>query len=68
MEIRSSIWPVVQCPAILPRLIQLPRTDGCRDYVFLSHLIGRFMADLFPGRENPRLLAIPRDAQQRALH
>ncbi len=40
---------VVQCPAILPRLIQLPRTDARRDYVFLSQLIGRFMADLFPG-------------------
>jgi polyphosphate kinase len=40
---------VVQCPAILPRLIQLPRDDNRRDYVFLSHLIGRFIADLFPG-------------------
>jgi polyphosphate kinase len=40
---------VVQCPAILPRLIQLPRADARRDYVFLSHLIGRFLPDLFPG-------------------
>ena len=40
---------VVQCPAILPRLIQFPRDDARRDYVFLSHLIGRFIADLFPG-------------------
>ena len=40
---------VVQCPAILPRLIQFPRDDARRDYVFLSHLIGRFVADLFPG-------------------
>jgi polyphosphate kinase len=40
---------VVQCPAILPRLIQIPRDDARRDYVFLSHLIGRFIADLFPG-------------------
>jgi polyphosphate kinase len=40
---------VVQCPAILPRLIQLPRDDARRDYVFLSHLIGRFIVDLFPG-------------------
>jgi polyphosphate kinase len=40
---------VVQCPAILPRLIQLPRDDARRDYVFLSHLMGRFIADLFPG-------------------
>ena len=40
---------VVQCPAILPRLIQLPRTDERRDYVFLAELIGHFLADLFPG-------------------
>ncbi|MBW8863683.1 MAG: polyphosphate kinase 1, partial [Verrucomicrobia bacterium] len=40
---------VVQCPSILPRLIQLPREDDRRDYVFLGHLIGHFLADLFPG-------------------
>ena len=40
---------VVQCPAILPRLIQLPREDGRRDYVFLGQLIGHFLGDLFPG-------------------
>ena len=40
---------VVQCPSILPRLIQLPRKDGRRDYVFLGHLVGHFLADLFPG-------------------
>jgi len=42
---------VVQCPAILPRLIQLPREDDRRDYVFLGHLIGHFLADLFPGTQ-----------------
>ncbi|HUC85771.1 MAG TPA: polyphosphate kinase 1 [Candidatus Acidoferrales bacterium] len=40
---------VVQCPSILPRLIQLPRGDDRRDYVFLGQLIGHFLADLFPG-------------------
>jgi polyphosphate kinase len=40
---------VVQCPSILPRLIQLPREDGRRDHVFLGQLIGHFLADLFPG-------------------
>ena len=40
---------VVQCPAILPRLIQLPRDDGRRDYVFLGQLIGHFLNDIFPG-------------------
>ena len=40
---------VVQCPAILPRLIQLPRSDARRDHVMLGHLIGYFLADLFPG-------------------
>ena len=42
---------VVQCPAILPRLIELPREDGRRDYVFLGQLIGHFLADLFPGTQ-----------------
>jgi len=40
---------VVQCPAILPRLIQLPRGDKRRNYVFLGQLVGHFLADLFPG-------------------
>ena len=40
---------VVQCPSILPRLIQLPREDERRDYVFLGHLVGHFLADIFPG-------------------
>ena len=42
---------VVQCPAILPRLIQLPREDGRRDYVYLGQIIGHFLANLFPGTE-----------------
>jgi polyphosphate kinase len=42
---------VVQCPAILPRLIQLPRADGRRDYIFLGNIIGHFLADLFPGTQ-----------------
>ena len=40
---------VVQLPAILPRLVQLPRRDGHRDYVYLGQLIGHFLADIFPG-------------------
>jgi len=40
---------VVQCPSILPRLIQLPRKGNRHDYVFLGHLVGHFLADLFPG-------------------
>ena len=40
---------VVQCPAILPRLIPLPQNDKRRNYVFLGQLVGHFLADLFPG-------------------
>ncbi len=40
---------VVQVPRLLPRLIRLPREDGRQDYVFLEHLIGGYLADLFPG-------------------
>ena len=40
---------VVQVPRVLPRLVKLPRKDSQQDYVFLSHLIGHQLADLFPG-------------------
>ncbi|HEY2081454.1 MAG TPA: polyphosphate kinase 1 [Verrucomicrobiae bacterium] len=40
---------VVQIPRILPRMIQLPRTDARQDYVYLGQLISHNLADLFPG-------------------
>ncbi|MFO1489275.1 MAG: polyphosphate kinase 1 [Verrucomicrobiota bacterium] len=40
---------VVQIPRNHQRLVKLPRTDGRRDYVFLGRLIGKHLADLFPG-------------------
>jgi len=40
---------VVQVPRILPRLIELPREGGAKEYVFLGNLIGHYLADLFPG-------------------
>ncbi len=40
---------VVQVPRVLPRLVRLPRDDARQDYMFLGHLIGHYMADLFPG-------------------
>jgi polyphosphate kinase len=40
---------VVQIPRILPRMVRLPRQDHRQDYVYLSRLIGHYLADLFPG-------------------
>lgn len=40
---------VVQVPRVLPRLVKLPRNDSTQEYVFLGHMIGHFLADLFPG-------------------
>jgi polyphosphate kinase len=40
---------VVQVPRVLPRLVKLPRADSTQEYVFLGHMIGCFLADLFPG-------------------
>jgi polyphosphate kinase len=40
---------VVQIPRNLPRIVQLPRTDGRQDFVYLDRLIGHYLADLFPG-------------------
>ena len=59
---------VVQIPRILPRMVKLPRADARQDYVYLDRLIGHYLADLVPGHEAAGLLAVPRDAQQRALH
>ncbi|HVY70384.1 MAG TPA: polyphosphate kinase 1 [Verrucomicrobiae bacterium] len=40
---------VVQVPRVLPRLVPLPREDSRLDHVFLGHLIGHHLANLFPG-------------------
>jgi polyphosphate kinase len=40
---------VVQVPRVLPRLVRLPREDRRHDFIFLGHLIGHFLGDLFPG-------------------
>src|SRR3954468_22565774 len=40
---------VVQVPRVLPRLVKLPRENSAQEYVFLGHMIGHFLADLFPG-------------------
>ncbi len=40
---------VVQVPRILPRLVKLPRDSARQDYIFLSNLIGHYLADIFPG-------------------
>lgn len=40
---------VVQVPRALPRLVKLPRDDSRQDYVLLAHLVGHYLADLFPG-------------------
>jgi polyphosphate kinase len=40
---------VVQVPQVLPRLVRLPGPESQRDYIFLGHLIGHYLADIFPG-------------------
>jgi polyphosphate kinase len=40
---------VVQVPRALPRLVKLPREDSRQEYVFLAHVIGDYLGDLFPG-------------------
>ncbi len=40
---------VMEVPRVLPRLVRLPREGNEQDYVFLAHLIGHFLGDLFPG-------------------
>jgi len=45
----TSHLAVVQSPANLPRLIELPQVEGRHDYIFLGELIGHFLGDLFSG-------------------
>jgi polyphosphate kinase len=40
---------IVQVPRVLPALVKLPRETSRQDCVFLSHIIGHNLADLFPG-------------------
>jgi polyphosphate kinase len=44
---------VVQVPRALPRLVRMPRGDRHdrprHEYVFLAHVIGHFLGNLFPG-------------------
>ena len=42
---------IVQLPSVLPRLIQIPRQNGHRDYVYLGQVIGHFLQDLLPKSE-----------------
>lgn len=50
-EVRRRL-AVVQVPRVLPRLVPLPRTEAREhDYIYLGHLIGNHLADLFPGTQ-----------------
>ena len=40
---------VVQVPNVLPRLVRAPADESKREYIFLEHLLGNFLSDLFPG-------------------
>ncbi len=50
---REGSMALVRAPRSLPRLIRIPRsyTRGPNDFVFLSSVLQRFMAELFPGME-----------------
>lgn len=40
---------VMQVPRVLPRIVQVPRENNALDFIFLGHIIGHYLADLFPG-------------------
>lgn len=39
---------VVQVPRVLPRVVKLPGDESRQEYLMLGHLIGFYLADLFP--------------------
>jgi polyphosphate kinase len=46
---RQRRLAVVQVPRVLSRLVKMPREDERLDYVFMGHLIGNYLGDIFPG-------------------
>ena len=42
-------YGVVPVPSVLPRLVEIPDSGGRRTYVLLEDVIGRYVAQLFPG-------------------
>ena len=42
-------YGVVPVPSVLPRLVEVPDSSGRRTYVLLEDVIGRYVAQLFPG-------------------
>ncbi len=49
---KSQRLAVVQVPRVLPRLIKLTDPAGSgQHYLFLGQIIGRYLADLFPGTQ-----------------
>ena len=42
-------YGVVPVPSVLPRLVEVPDSGGRRTYVLLEDVIGRYVAQLFPG-------------------
>ncbi len=47
-EVRTRL-AVVQVPRNIPRLIRLPGDETTRDFIFLGHLVGQCLQDVFPG-------------------
>jgi polyphosphate kinase len=47
----APLYAVVQVPSILPRFVELPRSQGRRCFVLLEKLMIAHMAGLFPGYE-----------------
>ena len=42
-------YGVVPVPSVLPRLVEVPDSGGRRTYLLLEDVIGRYVAQLFPG-------------------
>lgn len=40
---------VMQVPRVLPRIVPLPKSDRGLEFMFLGHIIGHYLGDMFPG-------------------
>lgn len=50
-ENNDIIFSTVQVPSILPRLIELPKTDKCKRFIFMEDIIILFLQKLFSGKK-----------------
>lgn len=51
MNTEDKLYAVVQVPAVIPRIIELPSENDTRQFIFLENIIHQFINQLFTGNK-----------------